>query len=152
MLRSVSVLLRSVPKALVVFLVNGCTSGHDVAMDGRRAVLGMSADSFQACAGIPTRTKRLDPRTEIFSYELKNENVGGMAFSVPLVGGGFKMAGSGSYCHAIVRVVDGKVAELNYTGDNDDFVGKEGVCAPIVRGCLRAHGGDPEVKTANKGR
>ena len=89
---------------------------------------------------------------EILSYELKNENVGGMEFKVPLVGGGFKLAGSGSYCHAIVRVVDGKVAEVNYTGDNDDFVGKEGVCAPIVRGCLRAHGKDPEVRTANKGR
>ena len=149
MTRQVSVLLRS---AFVTFLIGGCASGHDVATDGRRAVIGLDADSFQACAGIPTRTKRLDPRTEIFSYELKNENVGGMEFSVPLVGGGFKIAGSGSYCHAIVRVVDGKVAEVNYTGDNDDFVGKEGVCAPIVRGCLRAHGRDPEVKTANKGR
>jgi hypothetical protein len=148
MTREVSVLLRS---TLVMLLVGACASGHDVAMDGRRAVIGMDADSFQACAGIPTRTKRLDPRTEIFSYELKNENVGGMEFSVPLVGGGFKIAGSGSYCHAIIRIVDGKVAEINYTGDNDDFVGKEGVCAPIVRGCLRVHGGDPEVKTANKG-
>ncbi len=148
-MRQVSVLLRS---AFVTLLMGGCASGHDVATDGRRAVIGLDAGSFQACAGIPTRTKRLDPRTEIFSYELKNENVGGMEFSVPLVGGGFKIAGSGSYCHAIVRVVDGKVAEVNYTGDNDDFVGKEGVCAPIVRGCLRAHGKDPEVKTANKGR
>jgi len=149
MTRKVSVLLRS---AFVMVLVGGCASGHNVAMDGRRAVIGLDADSFQACAGIPTRTKRLDPRTEILSYELKNENVGGMEFNVPLVGGGFKIAGSGSYCHAIIRVVDGKVAEVNYTGDNDDFVGKEGVCAPIVRGCLRAHGKDPEVKTANKGR
>jgi hypothetical protein len=151
MTRSVSVLLRLF-SSLVVFLVSACASGHDVATDGRRAVIGLDADTFQACAGIPTRTKRLDPRTEILSYELKNENVGGMEFSVPLVGGGFKIAGSGSYCHAIVRVVDGKVAEVNYTGDNDDFVGKEGVCAPIVRGCLRAHGKDPEVKTANKSR
>ena len=150
MTRQVLVLLRSA--FVMLFLVGGCAAGHDVAMDGRRAVIGLDADSFQACAGIPTRTKRLDPRTEIFSYELKNENVGGMEFNVPLVGGGFKIAGSGSYCHAIVRVVDGKVAEVNYTGDNDDFVGKEGVCAPIMRGCLRAHGKDPEVKTANKGR
>ena len=59
---------------------------------------------------------------------------------------------AGTDRHAVVRVVDGKVAELNYTGDNEDFVGKEGVCAPIVRGCLRAHGSDPEVKTANMGR
>ena len=150
MTRQVSVLLRSA--FVMLFVGGGCAAGHDVATDGRRAVIGLDADSFQACAGIPTRTKRLDPRTEILSYELKNENVGGMEFSVPLVGGGFKLAGSGSYCHAIIRVVDGKVAEVNYTGDNDDFVGKEGVCAPIVRGCLRAHGKDPEVKTANKGR
>jgi hypothetical protein len=149
MTRKVSVLLRS---ALIVLPLGACAPGYDVAKEGRRAVLGMDVDSFQSCAGIPTRSKRLNPRTEIFSYELKNENVGGVEVSVPIVGGGFKIGKSGSYCHAVVRVVDGKVAELNYTGDNDDFVGKEGVCAPIVRGCLRAHGSDPEVSTANKGR
>ena len=146
MSRSVMVLL------LVAFLVGACATGQSVATDGRRAVLGMNADTFQSCAGIPTRTKRLDERTELFSYELKNENVGGVEVSVPIVGGGFKVGRSGSYCHAVVRVVDGRVAELNYTGDNDDFVGKEGVCAPIVRGCLRAHGSDPEVKTATMAR
>ena len=66
MTRKVSGLLRS---AFVMLLVGGCAAGHDVAMDGRRAVIGPDADSFQACAGIPTRTKRLDPRTEILSYE-----------------------------------------------------------------------------------
>ncbi len=134
------------------FLVGACASGHSVATDGRRAVLGMTARTFQSCAGIPTRTKRLDERTELFSYELKNENTGGMEVNLPMVGGGFKIGRSGSYCHAIVRVVDGKVAELNYTGDNDDFVGKEGVCAPIVRGCLRVHGNDPEVEAAKGGQ
>ena len=136
-------------KVLVLaFLAGACTSGHDVATEGRRAVLGMSADTFQSCAGIPTRTKQLDQRTELLSYELKNENTGGVEVTVPMIGGGFKVGRSGSYCHAIVRVVDGRIAELNYTGDNDDVIGKEGVCAPIVRGCLRAHGSDPEVKTA----
>ena len=143
---------RSVMVLLLAFLVGACATGHSVATDGRRAVLGMNADTFQSCAGIPSRTKRLDERTELLSYELKNENTGGVEVSVPVVGGGFKIGKSGSYCHAIVRVVDGKVAELNYTGDNDDFVGREGVCAPIVRGCLRAHGSDPEVTTADKGR
>jgi hypothetical protein len=149
MTRKVSVLLRS---AFTVLLVGACAPGYDVAKEGRRAILGMDAEAFQSCAGIPTRTKRLDPRTEIFSYELKNENIGGVEVNVPIVGGGFKIGRSGSYCHAVVRVVDGKVAELNYTGDNDDFVGKEGVCAPIVRGCLRVLRDDPEIKTANKGR
>jgi hypothetical protein len=142
-------------RSVLIFVTRGVCSlrvrlGHSVATDGRRVVLGMNADTFQACAGVPSRTKRLDPGTEIFSYELKNENTGGVEVSVPVIGGGFKIGRSGSYCHAVVRIVDGKVAELNYTGDNDDFVGKEGVCAPIVRGCLRAHGSDPEVTTARK--
>jgi hypothetical protein len=136
------------PLAFIVLLVGACaTAGRDVAVEGRRTVVGMDADMFQACAGIPNRTKRLDSRTELFSYEIKNENVGGMQFSIPLIGGGFKIAGSGSYCHAIIRVVEGKVAEVNYTGDNDDIVGKEGVCAPVVRGCLRAHGRHAEASS-----
>ena len=132
---------------VLVFLVGACASGHDVATEGRRVILGMNADTFQACAGIPTRTKQLDPRTEIYSYEIKNENTGGVQVTVPIIGGGFKIGASGSYCHAVLRVVDGKVAEFNYTGDNDDLVGREGVCAPIVRGCVRAHEKDPEVKS-----
>src|SRR5262249_12837351 len=147
MMRRVSVLLR----ALVPLVVGACaTAGHNVAEKGREVVLGMNAESFQACAGIPTRTKQLDPRTEILSYEIKNENTGGVEVSVPIVGGGFKVGKSGAYCNAIVRVVDGRVVEVNYTGDNDDIVGTEGVCAPIVRGCLRAHEKDPEARTAHK--
>jgi hypothetical protein len=84
------------------------------------------------------------------SYEIKNENTGGVQVTVPIVGGGFKLGKSGAYCQAIVRIVDGKVVEVNYTGDNDDVIGKEGVCAPIVRGCLRAHEKDPDVRTAHK--
>ena len=133
---------------VLVLLVGACTSGHNVATEGRRVILGMNAETFQACAGIPTRTKQLDSRTELLSYELKNENTGGVEVNVPIVGGGFKIGRSGSYCHAVVRVVDGKVAELNYTGDNDDVVGTEGVCAPIVRGCLRAYQKDPDRSVA----
>src|ERR1051326_6891883 len=71
MMRRECVLLRS----LVLLLVGACaTAGHDVAEKGREIVLGMNAETFEACAGIPTRTKQIDPRTEILSYEIKNEN------------------------------------------------------------------------------
>lgn len=142
---------RGLPVLPVMFLVCACgIPGHQVAKEGRRTIVGMNADTVQACAGIPTRTKRLDERTEIFSYEFKNENTGGVQVNLPVIGGGFKVSGTGSYCHAIMRIVDGKVAELNYTGDNDDQIGREGVCAPIVRGCVRVHDSDPEVETANR--
>jgi hypothetical protein len=70
--------------------------------------------------------------------------------TLPFIGGGFSAGGSGSYCHAIVRIVDGKVVGVNYTGDNDEMIGRDGVCAPIFRGCLRAHEKTPEAHTANR--
>jgi hypothetical protein len=138
------VLLRS----LVLILVGACATGHDVAEKGRHLILGMDADTLQSCAGIPTRTRQLDPRTELYSYEIKYENTGGLQITLPIIGGGLRLGGAGSYCHAIVRVVGGKVVAVTYTGDNDEMIGREGICAPIVRGCLRAHEKAPEARTA----
>jgi hypothetical protein len=48
-------------------------------------------------------------RTELYSYENKYERTGGAQITLPIIGGGFSVGGSGSYCHAVVRVIDGKV-------------------------------------------
>lgn len=117
--------------------IGACSPAHYVAERGRESVLGMDTDTLKSCAGIPTRTEQLDRRTALYSYENKYERTGGAEVTLPIVGGGFSLGGSGSYCHAIVRVVDGRVAGVTYTGDNDDMVGREGICAPIFRGCLR---------------
>ena len=73
------------------------------------------------CAGIPTPTAQLDPRTQLWSYENKYERTGGLEITLPIIGGGIAAGGSGSYCHALVRIVDGKVAGVTYAGDNDDY-------------------------------
>jgi hypothetical protein len=122
---------------LALLVISGCSPPHYVAARGRESILGMDAGTLKSCAGIPTRTDQLDPRTALYSYEIKYERTGGAEITFPIVGGGFSLGGSGSYCHAIVRMVDGRVAAVNYTGDNDDMIGKEGICAPIFRGCLR---------------
>lgn len=141
-----SILLRT----LVLLAAGACATRHDTAEKGRSMMLGMDADTLQSCAGIPTRTKQLNARTALYSYEIKYENTGGMQITLPIVGGGFKLGENGSYCHAIVRVVDGKVVAVNYTGDNDDMFGKEAVCAPIVRGCLRAHENEAKSFVASR--
>jgi hypothetical protein len=139
-------------RALVLLLVGACASDHDVAQKGRTIVLGMDAETLQTCAGIPTRTKHLGPRTELYSYEIKYESTGGAQVTLPIIGGGVKLGGSGSYCHALVRVVDGRVAGVTYAGDNDETIGREGACAPILRGCLRAYEKSPEAQTAARAR
>lgn len=133
--------------SFLMLLVGACTAGYDVAEKGRKFIVGMDSATLQSCAGIPTRTTRLDPRTELYSYENKYQETGGIQITLPIIGGGFKAGGSGAYCHAIVRLVDGKVVAVNYTGDNDEMIGREGVCAPIVRGCLRAYEKSPEGRT-----
>jgi hypothetical protein len=123
--------------SLALLTLTACTSTHEVARQGRHLVIGMEATALQACAGIPTRTAQLDPRTQLWSYENKYERTGGLEITLPIIGGGIAAGGSGSYCHALVRIVDGKVAGVTYAGDNDDYIGRDGVCAPIFRGCLR---------------
>ncbi|HEY4252267.1 MAG TPA: hypothetical protein VGM87_13730 [Roseomonas sp.] len=123
--------------SLLILLAACAPRGAEVAADAKRRLVGMNADDLRACAGIPNRTLRLGDGSELLSYEQQNGNVGGLNITVPVVGGGFRLAGSGSYCHALFRVSDGRVASLAYTGDSDDIRGQDGVCAPIVRGCLR---------------
>jgi hypothetical protein len=124
-------------QSLAFLAITACTPAHEVARQGRHLVIGVEATSMQLCAGIPTRTAQIDRRTQLGSYENQNERTGGLEITLPIIGGGIAAGGSGSYCHALVRIVDGKVAGVTYAGDNDDFIGKEGVCAPIFRGCLR---------------
>jgi len=123
--------------SIALLTLAACTASHEVAKQGRQLVIGMDATALQACAGIPTRTAQLDLRTQLWSYENKYERTGGLEITLPIIGGGIAAGGSGSYCHALVRIVDGKVTGVIYTGDNDDFIGREGVCSLIFRGCLR---------------
>ncbi|MBC9208442.1 hypothetical protein IBL26_16465 [Roseomonas aerophila] len=121
---------------LCLALASCAPSGAQVTDAARQQLVGMDVSDLQACAGIPNRTQTLGDGTRLLSYEQKNENVGGLNISLPVVGG-FSLAGSGTYCHVLVRVAQNRVIGLNYTGDNDDVGGQNGVCAPIVRGCVR---------------
>ena len=133
-----------------LLVIGACSPDHYVAAKGRKSILGMDADTLKSCAGIPTRSEQLTSRTALYSYENKYERTGGAQVTLPIIGGGFNLGGSGSYCHAIVRIVDGRVAAVNYTGDNDDMIGKEGICAPIFRGCLRAQEKAGRARAASK--
>src|SRR5215207_3662912 len=134
-----------------LLMITACTPSHEMARQGRNLVIGMDATALQACAGIPTRTAQIDPATQLYSYENKYERTGGLEITLPIIGGGIAAGGSGSYCHALVRIVDGKVAGVTYTGDNDEMIGREGVCGPIFRGCLREQEKARAAHTAGAG-
>lgn len=100
-------------------------------------MVGMSLADLQSCAGVPDKTSRLDHRTQILTYALKNEATGGVEMTLPIIGSGYKFGGGSSNCNANFRLVDDRVDGLFYSGNNDRMNGTDGVCAPIVRGCMR---------------
>ena len=74
-----------------ILLICACTPAHYVADRGRHLIVGMDAATLKSCAGIPTRTDRLGPRTELYSYEIKYEYTNGAQVTLPIIGGGFNL-------------------------------------------------------------
>lgn len=105
-------------------------------------MVGMTEDDMQACAGLPDKMKKFNEHVTLYEYQ-RGRNIGTAATStlIPVqsvqniissMGGG-----DGKSCVADFRVVDGRVQDVYYSGDNDMLIGTDGVCATVVRGCVR---------------
>ncbi len=112
------------------------------------AMIGMTSNDLQACAGAPDKVTKLNATTQLYQYAYKPGATG--AFSINPFGlGAVSFTGNGSSCTAIMRLDHDQVTEVHYTGDNDRAIGNDGVCEPLVRGCMR----QPEstMRTINGG-
>ncbi|WP_264812790.1 hypothetical protein, partial [Acetobacter oeni] len=100
------------------------------------AMIGMTSNDLQACAGAPDKVTTLNATTQLYQYAYKPSSTG--AFSVNPFGlGAVSVTGNGSACTAIMRLDHNQVTEVHYTGDNDKMIGNDGVCTPLIRGCMR---------------
>ena len=99
---------------------------------------------MQACVGIPDKIKKIDDHTTIYEYQ-RGRNIGVSANStlIPVqsvqniinaMGGG-----DGKSCVADFRVIDGKIQDVYYSGDNDMLVGTDGFMRDMVE-TLKAAG------------
>jgi len=122
------------------------------AHEAQISLVGLSSSDLQACAGVPDRAKTLPDGTEVLTYVLKNDASGGVDITLPIIGGGYTLGGSGSSCNANVRIADNRVRDVFYSGNNDRAIGTDGVCAPIMRGCLRRpQPGMTPITASNRG-
>lgn len=133
----------SVSFSSVLLGLGGCGYyASRTAHEAQVTMIGMTEEDVQACAGIPTRTQTINSRVKILEYQ-RGRNIGTPATStlIPVqsvvnavrdLGGG-----DGNVCIADFRIVDGKVSDVYYSGDNDMLVGTDGVCSSVVRGCVR---------------
>jgi hypothetical protein len=100
-------------------------------------MIGMTGNDLQACVGVPDKTAKLNAGTQVYTYEFKPAGPGGLNVTAPLNLGGVTIGAGGSYCRATFRLVNNRVTELHYAGDNDPAIGDEGLCEPLIRGCMR---------------
>ncbi len=119
-----------------LLLTGGCAYQQSrIATEAQSVLIGTSSDQLDMCAGLPTKTARLDDGSELRSYEYAANTNNGVNVTLPVIGGGVSL-GSGGYCHAQFSLRDGRVAAIQYAGDTSLAGAPEAVCAPIVQHCV----------------
>jgi hypothetical protein len=127
---------------IIVTLLGGCAyQDAHLAQVAQRSLIGASKAELDMCAGLPTKSERIDADTEMRSYERAADTNSGINLSFPVIGGGLNVGNAG-YCHATFKLVDDRVAELRYAGETSKIGAEDAVCGPIVASCVR----HPEVQ------
>lgn len=115
-------------------LLSGCgVSDSRLARRAETNMLGMSGEQLESCVGVPDEHAARNG-LEFLTYYANNSGSGGLDLTLPIVGG-INFNGGG-YCHATFTLVNDRVAELHYTGQNGEMLGPHGICALIVRSCV----------------
>jgi hypothetical protein len=133
--------LRTLAYVLALPLAACAVEDAEVARVAQSRLVGLSEVDLLSCLGLPAKSQRLG-NVEIKTYERAPASSGGLSLTLPVIGGGVNVTGGG-YCSATFKLVDGAVAAVHYTGDNDVLLGDNAFCAPIVQDCLKSI--DPKV-------
>lgn len=108
----------------------------------REAMLGMDEADVRMCAGFPTDQISIPIRGTIWTYDLARAR-GNFNLNLPTIATGPLQGSAGALgvnsagsCSAQVRFIGGRVAQVEFSGDNNTYRKINGVCAPIIDGCV----------------
>lgn len=121
-----------------LFALAACVGPRQSWVDATRVdMAGLDKTGLQMCAGFPNHSRPAGPGSEIWSYELRPRNQGGISVGAPVFGlftGSVSLSEAGT-CKMQVRLVDGRVREVAFAGDKSRPQGHDLACAPLVEGC-----------------
>jgi hypothetical protein len=130
--------MRRTALLLATLSLAGCGYGASrQAHEAQISMIGMTGADLTACAGPPAKTTKINDHAHVDTYTYAPPASSGFTLTLPLTLGGVALGGSGQSCIANFRLVDNRVTEVHYTGPNDLDIGNDGVCAPVIRGCMR---------------
>jgi hypothetical protein len=108
----------------------------------RKAMIGMSDADIRMCAGFPTTGVNISDKEKIWTYQRSysrgNLNVGVTSLAVGPVPGvtGATGVGAEGFCNTQVRFVNGRVAQVEFAGDNNTSTRINGLCVSTVDACV----------------
>jgi hypothetical protein len=117
----------------------------------RKAMLGMSEADVRMCAGFPTSGAKISDIEKIWTYQRSysrgNLNVGVTSLAVGPMPGVTTATGVGAegFCNTQVRFVNGRVAQVEFAGDNNTPTRINGLCVSTVDACV-AYQGNPAAR------
>src|ERR1700758_5306785 len=127
-------LMKALVWTVLACMVAGCAfEDAREAHAAQRRLIGWSELDLEACLGAPDQHGTFGD-TDILTYFGNSTSNKVFSLGMPLIGG-LTISGGG-YCHAIFRVKEGRVAELQYSGETDATLAPDAYGAPIVRGCV----------------
>lgn len=108
----------------------------------RQEMIGLSETELRMCAGFPSAKAAAGEDGEIWTYQRTvqrgNMNVvlPSNSFGIlPAVGGSLSMSQNG-YCNTQVRLVEGRVVEIAFAGDNNQANSLNALCVNSVDSCV----------------
>ncbi|RJT39603.1 hypothetical protein D3227_12315 [Mesorhizobium waimense] len=108
----------------------------------RKEMVGLSEADVRMCAGFPTATADAGGSGQIWTYQrvVQRGNLSVVVptlavGAIPAVGGSVNLA-PGGYCNTQIRMVDGRVAEIAYAGDNNLPNSRDALCVSTVDACV----------------
>lgn len=108
----------------------------------RKVMVGMSEADVRMCAGFPTYGAAVTATEKIWTYQRSYArgglNVGVSSLALGPVPGVTGATGTGSegFCNTQVRFVDGRVAQVEFAGDNNTTRRINGLCVSTVDACV----------------
>ncbi|CAH2606497.1 conserved exported protein of unknown function (plasmid) [Rhodovastum atsumiense] len=133
---------------VAVLLLTGCAARQ--AREARTWAVGRTLAELQSCMGVPDRTAPLPDGGLVAQWGRSEAATSAslplfadlallpVTWPISLASAGSVSVGSAASCRAIATVRGGRVESLRYAGDSDGVSGRDAVCAPVVRGCVRA--------------
>ena len=140
---------------IFVTLLALSSCGAQDAKDARITYVGKDVTAIEECMGIPDKQTNLNNGDMLSEWHYTQKSpqislplavpgadVAILPLAIPLNLASTVQLSSDSDCKALVTSRDKKIIKLLYSGADGNLSGRDGVCMPLVRGCLREFKGE----------